>query len=386
MSLKEFIKPMIDENVRLITTDKMLQKFMIGVFVLLTTIILYCKFFGDFRGTEYLFHVAEDMLSGEFSYSDLGINLPPLTVLLLIPPMIFSPTELVYCVLFSIYGFAFYMLGGHFMLKSCRETGFSEKDAYVLLFMFFACTLSFMTLSTGPIAPAFVIISLWFFHRKQYLLSFPALALATMSGFYPILLFAVFVTFLVIRGCVKDAVPGIIAYIVICAVFLFFPTWSGTAPYFDLPEFATYGTYLGDFYKWFDIKVHSNVIVLCSFILAGVFLVCSSIRLKHRPLGMYETALIFEIALVILLMLSPVYSPMYPIWIMMLFPMTQMTGKKYKGQKNTYLALAGFCVMTLVCDTLLTQTDSLYEISSLVRTAILAVFGICLARELKSLF
>ena len=350
MNLKEKLEDSYRENYRLLTTDRMLQTFMVCVFALLIAVILWCRFSSGFGDAEEYYQVADRFLSGKFSYSELGTDLPPLTVLLLIPPKLFSYSPEVFCILFSLYGFAFFMLGGHFMLKSCRETGFSERDAYLLLLVTFLCSLSFLTVGTGPFCAAFVIMSLWFYHVRSYTVSFVMLALAVMTGFYPILLFIILLFVLLRSRRLTEARTGILLFFVICIALWFFPTHAfGEIPFITLPDRAASDSALGWLYgllNWApDASSQFGTVIGVTSVLA----IFSAIQIRREELSMRAPALILAVCLGFAVLLFPVFTPMQYIWIAMLLPMTQMASEPYGRQKWTYAAFGLFSVASLMC-------------------------------------
>ena len=52
MDLKEILEDSYRENYRLLTTDRMLQTFMVCVFTLLIAVILWCRFSSGFGDAE----------------------------------------------------------------------------------------------------------------------------------------------------------------------------------------------------------------------------------------------------------------------------------------------------------------------------------------------
>jgi hypothetical protein len=350
MDLRKMLEDSYRENYRLLTTDKKLQTFMICVFALLLATILWCWLFSGFGDAESYYQVADRFLSGRFSYSELGTDLPPLTVLLLIPPKLFSWSVEAYCVLFSLYGFAFYMLGGHFMLKSCRTTGYSERDAYILLLITFLCALSFLTVGTGPFTAAFVIMSLWFYHVRSYTVSFIMLALAVMTGFYPVLLFIILLFVLLRSRRLTEARTGILLFFVICIALWFFPTHAfGEIPLITLPDRAASDSALGWLYgllNWApDASSQFGTVISVTSALA----IFSAVQIRREELSMRAPALILAVCLGFAVLLVPVFTPMQYIWIAMLLPMTQMTSEPYSRQKWTYAAFGLFSVASLLC-------------------------------------
>lgn len=383
MQIIKAIKDSIDENTRRITTDRNLQTFMLGAFLLLIAILVYCTYYGSLDGSEECFRLADRMLSGNFDYNELGREYLPLTMLLLIPPRLFSPTPEVYSYLFSLYGFAFYMLGGHFLLKSCRRTGYSEKDAYALLFLIFLCSLSFMLLNTGVIAASLVILSLWFFHGKNYTLSFTLLALATMSGLYPAMLFITYLIFIIKEKGVHKAVFGIMAYLVIC-LFLICVPYNGLTedPFFFLDS-GHEGSYMSALYDALDLGLSGKDSLALGILVSATVLVLTVLTVHPGKHTMRNPALVFAAAVIPVFLICDVYTDMYYVWIAMLFPMTQMTKGSFEERKTGYLVFIVFSVSTLLCDH--TLTGSAWDITSVVRTASLLAVWVFVLSDIRKM-
>ena len=369
MNLREKLEDSYRENYRLLTTDRMLQTFMVCVFTLLIAVIIWCWFGSSFGEAEKYYQVAERFLSGKFSYGELGTDLPPLTVLLLIPPKLFSYSAETFCVLFSLYGFAFFMLGGHFMLKSCRETGYSERDAYILLLVTFLCSLSFLTVGTGPFCAAFVIMSLWFYHNRQYTLSFILLALAIMTGFYPVALLIIYLFVLLRRNELGNAKLGVLLCTLICLALWFFPTHAfGEIPFITLPDRAEYASTLGWLYAWLGWYPSASSQFGTVMGTTAVLALLSAIQMQRSELSMRAPAMILLVCLCFSVLLFPVQNPMQYLWIAMLLPMSQMTQVPFTRQKWTYIAFGAFSAASLVCG--FGQLEGIpFEIVSLIRTA-----------------
>ena len=383
MNLKEKLEDSYRENYRLITTDRMLQTFMVCVFSLLVAVIVWCWLFSGFGDAEEYYLVAERFLSGRFSYEGLGTDLPPLSVLLLIPPKLFSYSSEVFCVLFSLYGFAFFMLGGHFMLKSCRETGYSERDAYIVLLVTFLCSLSFLTVGTGSFCAAFVIMSLWFYHVRNYTVSFIMLALAVMTGFYPVVLFIILLIVLLRSRRLTEARLGILLFFLICVALWFFPTHDlGEIPFITLPDEAGYDSCLGWLYSLLDWHPSADSQFGTVIGITCVFALVSAVQIRRSELSMNAPALVLATALCLALILFPVFTPMQYVWIAMLFPMTQMTSATFVRQKWTYAAFGVFSVASLICG--FGQLEGTpFDAVSLVRTAGLVAFMYLMVWEMN---
>ncbi len=333
MEIKAWIKKSVDENVWRITNDHVLQCFMAGAFSLLLIILVLCSA-EEFGTADTCYGLLESLFSGK----DIS-TLPD--ILFLIPPYLFSPDLNTFRYLFSLYGFAFYMLGGHFMLKSCRLTGYSEKDAYILLFLMFLCSLYSMLQSTGPYAAALVILSLWFFQGRSYAVSFALLGLATAGGLYPALLFPVYL--ILGRQDLRNKLPGMIAYAAVVLAFVLAPKIGMCqTSFFMIGESAPYLSTLG-----LDLDTIPSLIA--GLVIGIITLIFVFLKTKPHDNTIHDAACLLWTVLIPILLLSTAHTDAFFVWIVMLFPMTQMCKKRNIYLPPAYGMFVLFCIFSGIC-------------------------------------
>ena len=80
MSLKSSLKDEYAECVRLITTDKKLQSFMLCVFSILALVIYSGFDWLGFGPAASYYLLADQFLGGNWDYDTYGMNLPPLVI------------------------------------------------------------------------------------------------------------------------------------------------------------------------------------------------------------------------------------------------------------------------------------------------------------------
>ena len=330
MEIKAWIKKSVDENIWRITNDRVLQCFMAGAFSLLLIILIFCSA-EEFGTADTCYRLLESLFSG----NDVS-TLP--NILFLIPPYLFSPDLNTFRYLFSLYGFAFYMLGGHFMLKSCRLTGYSEKDAYILLFIMFLCSLHSMLQSTGPYAAALVILSLWFFQERSYLVSFALLGLATAGGVYPVLLFPIYLV--LGRQDLREKVPGMIIYLAVVLVFILVPKIGMCqTDIFMIGESAPYLSIL-------NLDLDTIPSLTAGIVIGFVALIFILLKTKPHDGTIHDAACLLWTILVPILLLSTAHTDAFFVWIVMLFPMTQMCEKRSMYLPPAYGMFILFCLFS----------------------------------------
>lgn len=232
------------------------------------------------------------------------------------------------------------------MLKSCRRMGYSEKDAYVLLFIIFLCSLQSMLQSTGPVAASLTILSLWFFGEKSYCISFTLLALATVSGIYPALLFVIFLILSRESGSSRDRSLGAMIYLGICAVFVLTPHFGMVRS--DLLLIGEDSPYLSVIYDRLNIAIDGSASVAAG-LLVGMIAFGAAFRRTRPDNTMRDAACLLWTVLVPCLLLSTVHTASFFVWITMLFPMTLMGKTRSMYLPPAYGMFALFYILSGVC-------------------------------------
>ncbi len=336
VEIKAWIKKSVEENIWRITSDRPLQCFMASAFSLLLATLILGTTKGYFDAADTCYGLLKSLFSGR------DISLLP-NVLFLIPPYLFSPDQNTFRYLFSLYNFAFYMLGGHFILKCCRLTGYSEKDAYALLFVMFLCAPHAMLQSTGPIAATLVILSIWFFQEKSYIISFTLLALATASGIYPALLFMIYLVLAKDGQNRRDGILGPSAYLSICIAFILIPKIGICQT--DLTVIGRSASYLS--VLGFDLDMIPSLIAGLAIGLVALSWVIY--KTDGRKGTIQDVACLLWTVLVPILLLNTAHTDSFFVWIAMLFPMTQMSKERSTYILPAYGMFVLFCLLSGIC-------------------------------------
>lgn len=377
MDLKSALKDEYAECVHLITGDRKLQCFMALVFTLLVAVILGCYHWDDFGSAEAYYHTADRLLSGSFDYDTDGLNLPPLFFPVIAIVKLLTPNLAGFCILLSLAGFAFFMLGGHFLLKMCRETGYPEKDAYILLLLVFACALTDLTTGYASMSAAFVIIAIWLYRRDHPTLSFVMLALATWAGFYPVLMYIAVLIDMGRRKVLKQSGTGIVLYLVLCLPLLLL------IPHIHLPDVTSYDSVMG----WMQILEFPDISAITSLVscaLLGV-MSCTLLSIWLRAPGIRGLDLILLISVTLVVYRFPYGDGYWLVTVGMLFILSRMGSRPSRFQNYEYIALAVYGITEFVCDIVIAEATTLYAAISIAGSLALIVFVLSAAKEFQPL-
>ncbi len=369
MSLKSSLKDEYAECVRLITTDKKLQSFMLCVFSILALVIYSGFDWLGFGPAPSYYLMADQFLGGNWDYDTYGMNLPPLVIPILLLIKILSLNYDVFCVLLSLSGFAFYMLGGHFLLKLCRETGYPEKDAYLLLILLFVFTLSGLTTGIASISASFVIISMWLYRREHITLSFTFLALATWAGYYPVLLFLAIFFIRLRRRELKTACREIVGYILVSLPLLLM------LMHLHLDEVPSVLSYFGS-QQLFGIKQNAITMIALAAGYSAVLCILASITMKREVSDIREYALILLLTILLITILYPYGDRFWTVTVFMIFILSRMGSEPGVLRQREYatLIILGACALT--CDYLVADMEMVcaaVTVFSLIVTVVLLV-------------
>ena len=380
MSLKSSLKDEYAECVRLITTDRKLQSFMLCVFSILALVIYSGFDWLGFGPAASYYLLADQFLGGNWDYDGYGMNLPPLVIPILMLIKSLSQDYNVFCVLLSLSGFAFYMLGGHFLLKLCRETGYPEKDAFLLLLLLFAFSLTNLTTGIATISASFVIISMWLYRREHISLSFIFLALATWAGYYPILLFLSIFFIRLRRRELKAAGREIVGYVLVCLPLLLMIL------HLHLEDVTAVTAYLGGMQAFGFSPYGTYSSLLCTVMFGTAVCVLITLCMKREFSDIREFTLILLISLLFLSIFYPYGDRFLMVTVFMTFILTRMGSEPGKLRMQEYITLIVLGACCFACDYLFADIEVLCAVLSAICLVATVVLLSLARKELDPMF
>lgn len=327
--------------------------------VLLTLICLYVvshiyidKPWGDLRN----YYVnAGDVLDGKMPYSEAKFEYPPLALIFMLIPRILSWSPVSFYSLCMIEAFIFILIGAYFLSKISDKLIGSRWQMHLLLLMLPMFSIDLLFVRNDVIPTVFAIISIWLYIQNKYVPAFIILAVAAMIKMYPAVLFLAMIAPFVAGRDWKNLTKGFVAVAVTCLII--------ELPFLikDPSTAFAYLTYHSD--RGIQIESVVSSIIMVAHLIAGVDASvdssygCQNIHghvadslspYMNMALGIFLVA--FAVAMVIkiarserakehatemvcamsfafvmlFILFSKVYSAQYLIWILMLFPLTQM--------------------------------------------------------------
>lgn len=199
-----------------------IRKFTI-VFVIASIIFYVALSLGGIQsevGTLY-FRYAEAMVSLNMPYSDFPAEYPPLAMLLILIPRLFSFSPFTYQIAFGVEVYAFLLFGlvcVHRLAESYSERPSRYSDLYIIL----SLALFDFILDRYDIFPMVLCLAaLYFFKTDRLNLMWVMIAIGTMTKLYPALMAPVFLIYLCMNGRRNDALRGVgICVLIGCASML----------------------------------------------------------------------------------------------------------------------------------------------------------------------
>ena len=189
----------------------------------------------------YAFDVATEIMKYRFVDADALFNgipmdteCPPFAIFFIAIPRIFSADPFGYNVGYIVLVFVFFIIGLHFVNLL---TKFYQKDQKKMMLIYTVLMLilfEFVVDRYDVFAIVLTLIAVYFFVTKKYVWAFVILSLGMMTKLYPAILFPIFLTPLIINKDWKNALTGIVAFVVVAlaVVGVVLLIDSGTISYF----------------------------------------------------------------------------------------------------------------------------------------------------------
>lgn len=171
-------------------------------------------------GTLY-YGYAEKMVSLQMPYSDFPCEYPPLAMVLILIPRLFSFSSLTYQLAFGVEVYVFLLIGlvcVHRIAALYSERPSRYSDLYIILCV---CLLDFI-LDRYDIFPTILcLLALYFFRTDRLNLAWVMIAIGTMAKLYPALMAPVLLIYLCMNGRRQEALKGVgICVAIGCATML----------------------------------------------------------------------------------------------------------------------------------------------------------------------
>jgi len=314
---------------------------------------------------------AGDVLHGLIPYSEMKFEYPPLALVFMIVPRLIAEDLQGFYYASALLSYLFFVIGIFFMLKIADEVEQPRSRIYVMALGTLLFTNIFIVARNDVYPTVMVIISIWFYLRKSYGLSFAMMALGTMTKIYPVILIPVLlIPFLAKKDwrnaakylgisatvCFLIEIPFLIADPSTAFAYLTYHSARGiqiesiTASFLlFLNAFACPGLVTVNFGYGSDniAGATADAIAPCMSILMAavfVFLIWILVRIHRARIDDWRrltllVGLISVTTLMLFISVNKVYSAQYAIWILMLLPLAIMASS-YENWRRRLLAIS----------------------------------------------
>ncbi len=159
-------------------------------------------------GTLY-FRYAEQMVSWNMPYSDFDAEYPPLAMVIILIPRLFSFDSFTYQIAFGVMVYVF-LLSGLVWTYRMAERYTDKPGRAADYFIVFTMILLDFVLDRYDVFPMIMLIgSLYFFSKEKYTASWVMLALGTMTKLYPALAAPIYLIYFIKRKQYNQAAKGV---------------------------------------------------------------------------------------------------------------------------------------------------------------------------------
>ena len=323
------------------------------IFVVLIPITAYYNKWGDI---DNYFGYASDVVNGMMPYRDFGFEYPPLSIVFMTIPRLFSSDQSVYSVLQALFSFVFFAIGIYYVYK-IAERNKSHNGRMFFLLLLTLLLANIFVISRNDIYPTvFCIMSFYYFFDKRYTASWILISFAVMTKIYPIFIAPVLFMPFLLNKDYKNLLKGVIVCIATCVLIsLPFIISDSSTAFSYLTYHAGRGLQIesvaSSFILFFNIFSPGLVTVFFGhgsdniagpipdmiapfmdyLIVAALLLFFIWIFLRIRKMhGMYDSESVLRLSavagvamLLIFISCCKVFSAQYVIWVMMLLIFTQ---------------------------------------------------------------
>lgn len=164
------------------------------------------------------YHQALAVFDGKVPYKDFVFEYPPLMLLFICFPMVFSKDPAVYVSIYMCMTVVFYILTVYYLNKITEKLNVGNGMLCAIMLATILFLMARIFLRNDIFAIFFIAASLYYYLEKRYTLSFLLIALGIMTKIFPIVIaFALVIPFL-FRKRYVDAIRYVIVGIAVCVI------------------------------------------------------------------------------------------------------------------------------------------------------------------------
>lgn len=360
---------------------------------------------------------AGDVLNGLMPYSEAKFEYPPLSLLFMLIPRIFTWDLNSFHYGCAVLTYVFIAIGSYYLLRMADEYIGCRWQTHLILILLIIFGSYFVIARNDVYPTVLAIIAFWLYLKNRYVPAFVVMALAAMTKMYPaIFLLAMLVPFLMRREWKTGFVCLVAAAMTCLIVELPFLLADPSTAFAYLTYHSDRGIQIesvaAGFFMLYNIFVPGDLAVVFNygsdnitgvgpdtlapfmnpimFLVLVIFVLAVFIRASGSESAKKKIGPIVCIASVTMLMLfvafSKVYSAQYLIWVVMLLPLTQMSCFSDAHRREILVLLIPFgifSVLSYVCYMQLGLMD--LNTLPILMTFMKNIFHIILTLELVSM-
>jgi len=158
------------------------------------------------------------LFAGQMPYRDFMFEYPPFSMVFMAIPRLFTSNEYIYCILYSVLTFVFFIVGVIYISKISRL--YNQTKTNMIVFAAFTLIFANIFLLTRyDIFPTTMcIIALYCYLQKRYALSWFVLSLAVMTKLFPVFIGPFLLIPLLLKKDWSGAAKGVLICIATCLV------------------------------------------------------------------------------------------------------------------------------------------------------------------------
>lgn len=368
---------------------------LIRYFLVFLAVMLYYPDANGFGDVVNYYGQISSLMDGQMPYRDYTFEYPPVLILVLLVPKIFSWNQDSYGYIYGIWAFLCFLLCVHIGRRIAEHYGKDPYKIYLLGLVLLLVMNRYVMMRNDIFVALFVLIAVWFLIEKRYLLSFAFLGVGTMTKLYPALLAVLLFTALLAKGDRKNAFTGIVCTAVICLLIELPFLIADPASAFDYMSYNSdrgiqIESIIGSVFEFVNIFDPGFVQVVGNFgshnlegdwpegiapymtyimgIASLAFILWAAWRMRGLDRERWTGALVlaFEITVMVCLTFSKVYSAQYFIWFCALYPVVHL-----EMMNKTYLGKLSLFALPLILFTTINAMFTYFELVDLLTKAIL---------------
>jgi hypothetical protein len=354
--------------------DCSVKRFVKISFLIVLMFIPIIIYFAKWADVDHYFTYASYVVEGLVPYRDFDFEYPPLSLLFMVIPRLFTSDHDTYCIIQTFQAFIFFAIGVYYVSK-IAEMNKTHNGRLLFLLLITLLMANMFVIARNDIYPTvFCIMSFYYFFQKKYTASWIFISLGVMTKIFPLFIAPVLFIPLLLKKDHIAVIKGIIICVSTCLLIslpfiILDPSTAFSYLFYHLDRGLQIESVASSFIMFFNIFDPGIISVGFSYgshnlvgelpdavsymlgyvmpIALLVFFIWALMRI-YRMRSDWDSMHVHRIAavvglemIIIFIMFNKVFSAQYIIWVLMLLTITQFYCFNTKI-RNELIALAFF--------------------------------------------